>query len=900
MQEIPQKHWHTLDQKEVIKSLETDSETGLTTDEAKNRLNKIGKNLFTQKKEKSAIVEFLLQFHQPLIYILIVAAGLTLYLQEYIDSIVIFSVVLINAIVGYVQESKAKEAINALAKELQTESQVVREGTKVKINAEELVPGDVVLLKSGDRVPADLRLLNVKDLKVDESTLTGESLAVEKDTKVVEADTVLGDRVNMAYATTTVTFGTGKGVVTATGDISEVGKISESISSAVDIKTPLTKKIDHFSKILVFVILGLAAVSLTIGVYQGREFTDIFMASVALAVGAIPEGLPAAITIMLSLGVSKMAKRKAIIRKLVAVETLGSTTVICSDKTGTLTENQMTVKKIYAGGEIYEVSGQGYETNGEILKEDKKVNLDENKELWECLVNGMLCNDSNIKEKEGIKVVNGDPTEGALIISAQKAGFEREKLEKDFKRIDEIPFESEYQFMATLHQKDGKKIVYVKGSIEAIIERSNRDLNDEGKSNGFNKEEVVKVADQFSADGLRVIAFAKMEFTKDKISHDDVKSDLSFIGLQGMIDPPREEVKTAVAICQKAGIQVKMITGDHALTASTIASEIGLKGSEENGRLKAITGKELANISDEELEEFAENTAVFARVSPDQKLRLVKALQSRGQVVAMTGDGVNDAPALKQADIGIAMGITGTDVAKDASDMVLTDDNFDSIESAVEEGRNVFDNLTKFIVWTLPTNFGEGLVILVAIILGTVLVISPVQILWINMTTALLLGLMLAFEPQEKDTMERPPRDPDEPIINKSLIMRTLLVGFVLLVVAYGLFTYENEILGATLEEGRSVTTSVFIVLQSFYLLNCRSLIRPFFPTGTFSNVWIFIGIGIMLLLQIGFVYLPFMNTLFGTAPIGLMSWVRIVIAGLALYSIVEFEKWVRYRYSKA
>jgi cation-transporting P-type ATPase F len=394
--------------------------------------------------------------------------------------------------------------------------------------------------------------------------------------------------------------------------------------------------------------------------------------------------------------------------------------------------------------------------------------------------------------------------------------------------------------MATLHKKNGKNIVYIKGSIEAITERSNKSLNGQGQEEEFEKEELITISDQFSADGLRVIAFAKMEFSEGKITHEDIKNNLTFIGLQGMIDPPREEVKRAVATCQSAGIHVKMITGDHALTASTIASEIGLKGREENGRLKAITGKELAKIGDDDLEGVAENTAVFARVSPDQKLRLVKALQSRGQIVAMTGDGVNDAPALKQADIGIAMGISGTDVAKDASDMVLTDDNFTSIENAVEEGRNVFDNLTKYIVWILPTNLGQGLVILAAVILGTVLVASPVQILWINMTTALLLGLMLAFEPQEKDTMKRPPRDPGEAILTKSLIMRTLLVGFILLVVAYGLFTYESEVLGATLEEARSVATSVFIVLQSFYLLNCRSLVRPFFPSGAFSNGWIF------------------------------------------------------------
>lgn len=899
MQEIPKKDWHHLDQEIVIKEFKTDSGEGLTNEEAENRFDKFGPNLFTKKKEKSKLERFFLQFHQPLIYILLGATVITFFLQEYIDAAVIFAVVLLNAIVGYIQESKAKEAIDALDKALKSECQVIRSGEKVKIEAEKLVPGDVVLLSSGDRVPADMRLINVNNLRVDESALTGESVPVEKNTKEVSADTILADRINMAYATTIVTSGTAKGVVTETGDYSEVGKISEAISSAQEIDTPLTKKIHHFSKILLFVILGLSAISIVIGLIRGQEFTDIFMAAVALAVGAIPEGLPAAITIMLSLGVSKMAKRKAIIRKLVAVETLGSTTVICSDKTGTLTENQMTVKKIFAGGKMYEVSGQGYDANGDITLEDEKVNLEDQKALRECLINGLLCNDSSLGEKNGKKEVNGDPTEGALIVVAQKAQLKRKEIEKKFPKIDEIPFESEYQYMATLHKKNGKNIVFVKGSLEAISERSNFIFDEKGQEEDFVKDKIIEISEELAAEGLRVLAFAKMETEKSKISHQDIKDGLTFIGIQGMIDPPREEVKKAVSICLEAGIRVKMITGDHALTASAIATEIGLTGRKENGMLSAVTGKELARIEEDKIADVVKETAVFARVSPDQKLRLVKALQSKGQIVAMTGDGVNDAPALKQADIGIAMGISGTDVAKDASDMVLTDDNFASIESAVEEGRNVFDNLTKFIVWTLPTNFGEGLVILVAIILGTVLAISPVQILWINMTTALLLGLMLAFEPMEKDGMKRPPRKPDKPLLTKSLVMRTLLVGFLLLVSAYGLFWYELELLDASLAEAQSVAATVFVVLQSFYLLNCRSLIKPFFPSGFLSNPWIFYGIGGMLLLQFAFIYVPFMNLLFGTAPIGLMSWIRILSAGLALYFIMEFEKWIRYRNSK-
>ncbi|TXK29463.1 HAD-IC family P-type ATPase, partial [Pontibacter qinzhouensis] len=588
--------------------------------------------------------------------------------------------------------------------------------------------------------------------------------------------------------------------------------------------------------------------------------------------------------------------RKAIIRKLVAVETLGSTTVICSDKTGTLTENQMTVRKIVAGGKTYEVSGQGYEPEGNILQQDNSVNVEEHPALRELLLSGMLCNDSAIKEKDGQLAVEGDPTEGALLVTAQKAGFNRQDLEKQFTRLDTIPFESDYKYMATLHRQEQQQKVYMKGSLEAIAARCSTQLNAQGQQEAFSKDEIHRISDEMAANGLRVLAFATTSSEKTDIAHEDVESGLTFLGFQGMIDPPREAVKQAVAMCQKAGITVKMITGDHALTASTIAAQIGLKGREENGRLVAMTGRELSKVTDADIADVAESTAVFARVSPDQKLRLVKALQSRNHIVAMTGDGVNDAPALKQADIGIAMGITGTDVAKDASDMVLTNDNFTSIESAVEEGRNVFDNLTKFIVWTIPTNLSEGLVILAAVIAGTVLAATPVQILWINMTTAVLLGLTLAFEPQEKGVMERPPRQHNQPILTKSLIVRTLLVGTLLLIATFGLFHYELDYQGASLEEARAAACTVFIVLQSFYLLNCRSLRNPFFPSGFFSNPMIFYGIGLMLALQLAFVYAPFMNKLFGTAPISAMSWVRIVAAGIVMYFIVELEKWIRRR----
>jgi cation-transporting P-type ATPase F len=887
--------WHSLEAAQVLDLLEVNPKKGLTDEEVSKRQERYGRNVMTPKKHQSALVRFLLQFHQPLIYILLAATLVTIILEEYIDSAVIFAVVFINAIIGYVQETKALAAIDALARSMTAKAQVLRNGKKQNIDAQELVPGDVVLVQSGDKFPADVRLVQVRDIKVDESALTGESVAVEKNPAPVDPDDVLGDRFSMGFSSTVVTYGQATGIVVATGDKTEVGKIQESISGAQTLDTPLTIKIKEFSHLLLWVILGLAAIVFAIGLLRGENWGDTFMVAVALAVGAIPEGLPVAVTIMLALGVSKMAKRRAIIRKLVAVETLGSTNVICSDKTGTLTENQMTVQQISAGDKVYAVSGLGYRPDGKVHENEQPVDLSTNKALEQLLVAGLLCNDSYVKEKEGQWTIEGDPTEGALVVAAQKAGFERQELEQKLPRKDAIPFESEHQYMATLHEGE-RRVIYLKGSVEAVLERSEQMLLPNGETGPIDKAAVNKQVEKMASEGLRVLAFGMAEVTDlERIDHDDTRSGLVYLGLQGMIDPPRREAVEAVKLCQQAGIDVKMITGDHAVTASAIATQIGLRGTEENGKLKAITGKELQQLEDLALQEVAENTAVFARVSPDQKLRLVKALQARNHVVAMTGDGVNDGPALKQANIGIAMGITGTDVAKDASDMVLTDDNFSSIEGAVEEGRSVFDNLTKFIVWTLPTNLGEGLVILAAVALGTQLPVQPVQLLWINMTTAVLLGLTLAFEPKEPGIMDRPPRPTNEPILTRDLIMRTLLVGFLLLVAAFGLYLYERRILGTEVAEARTVATTVFVVLESFYLLSCRSLVRPMREIGFFSNMWVYYGIAAMFFFQALFIYLPIMNLLFGSAPLDAMQVLRIFAAGVGLLVIVTIEKTIRF-----
>lgn len=577
------------------------------------------------------------------------------------------------------------------------------------------------------------------------------------------------------------------------------------------------------------------------------------------------------------------------------METLGSTTVICSDKTGTLTENQMTVQEIWAGGVWYSVTGTGYEPEGSILQEGSQVSSTNETALSECLVAGLLCNDSQLQHLEGRWIIQGDPTEGALIVSARKLGLSEETLKQSLPRVDVIPFESERQYMATLHAPAEAQhtLIYVKGAVEKVLERCSQQLGLTGNVQILDRMSALKAAEEMAARGLRVLAFARKACADChiKFGHEDLASDLTFLGLQGMIDPPRAEVIHAVQECKEAGIQVKMITGDHALTASAIAREVGL--TEPGSELRALTGAQLSQLSDQELIEVAELSQVFARVAPEQKLRLVEALQEKGHVVAMTGDGVNDAPALKKADIGIAMGVTGTDVAKGTAHLILTDDNFATIVAAVEEGRRVFDNLVKFITWTLPTNGGEGLVILAAVLVGTALPILPVQILWINMTTAVLLGLMLAFEPMEPGLMKRPPRDPQASILSGHLLWRVVLVSAILLAGSFGLFLGEKS-LGSDTTQARTVAVNVFVLVELFYLFNCRSLSRSVWSLGLLSNPWVILGCASMLLAQLIFTYVPFMNSVFHSAPIALDSWARILAVALGGYFLVEVEKGLR------
>jgi len=886
--------WHQLETQEASRRLSVDFHQGLSAEEARRRQAEFGLNQMTARRGTPAWVKFLQQFNQALVYILLAATVVSAALGEWVDAAVIFGVVFINAVVGFLQESKAERAIEALAKMVRTEATVRREGGKRRVPSAELVPGDVVLLQSGDSVPADLRFFEVRSLQVEEAALTGESVPVQKSIQPLSADTVLGDRKNLGFAGTLITCGQAAGVVIATGDRTEMGRIATMIHEAVDLSTPLTRKIAQFSRLLLYVILGLAALTFLVGVLRGERAADMFMAAVALAVGAIPEGLPAAVTITLAIGVARMARRHAIIRKMPAVETLGSTTVICSDKTGTLTENQMTVSRIWAGARIWEVTGGGYEPNGDIRCDAQKADLAADPALNETLLAGLLCNDSQLVRRDGRLVVEGDPTEAALIVAAQKARLEAKESGEHLPRLDVIPFESEHMYMATLHRNAERQVIYMKGSLERLLERCDKILEADGAETVLDATLVTQAGEAMAAEGLRVLAFARrfMPESPAKLTHDDVAGGFTMLGLQGMIDPPRSEAIRAVDQCQSAGIEVKMITGDHKGTAVAIGRQLGLRGGKgSDGQPVAITGKELEQIPDDQLPATAERAAVFARVAPEQKLRLVKALQSRGHIVAMTGDGVNDAPALKQADIGVAMGITGTDVSKGAADMILADDNFASIEAAVEEGRNVFDNLTKFIAWTMPTNGGEGLLILAAIVMGTALPVMPVQLLWINMSTALLLGLMLVFEPKEKGIMTRPPREPAQPILTPQLMLRIGLVSLFMVAGGFALFLWERS-QGAALPEARTAVVNVIVMVETFYLLNCRSLTRPFFSLGVFSNLWVVGGVMAMMAAQLLFTYAPFMNKLFHSAPISPTAWVKIVGVGLIVFIAVELKKW--------
>ncbi|NJD34489.1 MAG: HAD-IC family P-type ATPase [Betaproteobacteria bacterium] len=882
----PVVHWHALSTADAASHHAVDPGQGLSEEEAAARLARHGPNRPRAAPRRSALSRLGAQFTQPLVLVLIAAGVVTGALGEWVDTSVIFGVVIVNAFIGFIQEGKAEHALAALARAVATETTVVRSGRRRRLDAAHLVPGDVVWLAAGDKVPADLRILSGKQLRTIEAALTGEAAPIDKHTDPLPADTLLADRRNMAYAGTMAVAGQGHGLIVATAAATETGRIAQLISAAPEMATPLTRKMAEFARLLLWVILGLAALTFVIGVWRGEAWNAMLMAAVALAVGAIPEGLPAAMTITLAIGVNRMARRRAIIRHLPAVETLGSTTVICSDKTGTLTENAMTVTELWAGGACVTVEGHGYAPEGALSGGEP------GSALREALIAGALCNDATLVFESRRWQHAGDPTEIALLVAARKAGLDENTLRHLFPRQDELPFDAVRQTMATLHEVEGRPTLYAKGAIEKILPACEMQLASSGHEvalDAASRELIASAAAAMAARGLRLLAMARRRVAAGSaLTEQALDAGLTFLGLAAMMDPPRKQAIASVRTCHAAGIKVKMITGDHAVTARAIAAQIGI--ARDGDGAEVLSGRDLAQLDDDALQAAVARGDVFARVEPEQKLRLVRALQAQGEVVAMTGDGVNDAPALKQADIGIAMGLGGTDVAKEAAAMVLTDDNFATIEAAVEEGRGIYDNLVKFISWTLPTNFGEGLVILAAIIAGVTLPITPLQILWINMTTAVLLGLPLAFEPAERGIMYRPPRPPDAAVLDAILIERVVLVGILMLAGSFGMFLLALE-RGQAMAEARSIAMNVFVAIEIVYLFNCRSLRLPVSAMSAFSNPWVWWGAGLQLLLQLAITYWAPLNAAFSTAPIDARAWVEIAVIALAAMGIIELEK---------
>ncbi|WP_107666650.1 cation-transporting P-type ATPase [Cyanothece sp. BG0011] len=894
--------YHERSDLEVLNTFNSDVEKGLTAEEVARRLEQYGFNELEIKQGKPAWLRLLLQFHQPLLYILLIAGAIKALLGSWTNAGVIWGVTMINAVIGFIQESKAEEAIASLSKAVTTEATVIRDNSTIEIPSRDLVPGDIVLLVSGDKVPGDLRLLRVRNLQIDESALTGESLPVTKSVSPLPAETTLAERTNMAYTGSFVTFGQGKGIVVATSEATEVGKISQSLDKRVNLNTPLTRKFTKFSQTLLYVILALATLTFTIGIGQGESWVYMFEAAVALAVSAIPEGLPAVVTITLAIGVNRMAKRNAIIRKLSAVEALGSATVICSDKTGTLTENQMTVQSIYAGEEQYSVSGGGYSPKGEISCDLQEPHSHQSIDtlspvLEDCLKAGLLCNDSHLEARHGDWIVVGDPTEGALIAAGAKAGLSQAALNNAMPRLDVIPFESEFQYMATLHrngeESQSERVIYVKGSVEAILSRSQYQLQHNGQRVSIDRAFIEQKVETMAEQGLRVLAFAKKEVNRyqHSLNHEDIERELIFLGLQGMIDPPRPEAIAAIDNCQSAGIRVKMITGDHLATAKAIAQRMGIKSGE---KVLAFSGQELSQMDTSTLVKTVEEGSVFARVAPAQKLQLVEALQSQGEIVAMTGDGVNDAPALKQADIGIAMGKGGTDVARDAADMLLTDDNFASIEAAVEEGRTVYQNLRKAIAFLLPVNGGESMTILISALLARDLPILSLQVLWLNMINSVTMTVPLAFEPKTPGLMQKPPRDPQQPLLTKRLLRRILLISLFNWMLIFGIFEWAKTTTG-NIAIARTMAIQALVAARIVYLLSISSLgmslVSRFRSHSTLitNTPIIVIGIVTAIILQILFSQWGLMNSLFNTAPLNGYQWLICLLPMLPMIPVAFF-----------
>ena len=879
--------WYQLDEPEVFNKLQT-SEDGLSEERAQKLLETHGPNKLPEGKGVSRLKILIHQFTSPLIYILLVAAVVTAILGEYIDTGVIVGVLILNAVIGYLQEYKAETSVRALKNMVVPRARVVRESQEKEIPSEDLVPGDIVLLASGGKVPADLRLFKTTELKIEEAALTGESVPVEKRSRPIQEENLTpGDQKNMAFMGTIVVSGRGRGIVVETGPHTVLGQIARDVGELSVTATPLQQKIVKFAHLIGFLVLVSALAISILGVFLGMTIGEIFKIAVAASVAAVPEGLPIVVTITMAIGISRMAKRNAIIRKLPAVETLGSTTVICSDKTGTLTKNEMTVKVICDGRHCFEVTGSGYEPKGKILHEWEATDTDALQELHQVVRIGMLCNESNLYEEEGQFKVDGDPTEGALIVSAMKAGLQPEEEKSRYPQLSIIPFESERGFMATLHQHDGRKFIFTKGAPEKINDMCSRS----GSSDPLDGEKIQKTAERFAEDGMRVLGMAYKEVPAEfgELTHDNLGTDFILAGMQGMIDPPRPEAVEAVKGCREAGIRVAMITGDHAVTASAIGEMFGIA----RERSEVLTGRELEKMSDDDLFERVKEVSVYARVSPQHKLRIVQQVMKQGEVVAVTGDGVNDAPALKAAHIGVAMGKTGTDVAREASDMVITDDNFASIFHAVEEGRVVFDNIRKVTLFLIPTGFAAIVSILVAMALDIPIPYVAAQLLWINLVTNGLQDVALAFEPGEKDVIKRKPRNLKEGIMSRLMYERSLLVG--LIISAGVIFNFVSALEdGVSLERARTIAVTTMVLFQFFQAWNSRSELQSVFTISPLSNPFLFYSMVAAFLAQIAVIYVPALQWVFRTESLAWGEWAKILIVSLTVVIAVEVDKAIR------
>ena len=883
--------WHAVAAEEAIARLEIDPARGLEPADAARRLGEYGPNRLPEGKKRGPLRRFLSQLNNILVYVLLAAGFVKLMVGLWLDAAVILGVVVINALLGFLQEGKAEKALDSIRNMLSAEARAVRGGETRLIAAEELVPGDVVLLESGDRIPADLRLVEVKNLRTEEAALTGESVPIDKTTEAVGERATVGDREGMAFSGTLVSSGRGKGIVVATGSNTELGRINQLMEGVSALDTPLLRQIKKFGYAITAVIAVVAVIVFAYGRWvQGMDFIAIFQAVVSIAVSVIPEGLPALITVTLAIGVQRMARRNAIIRRLPAVETLGSVSRICSDKTGTLTLMEMMVASAVTAGSSYKVTGDGYAPEGQVLKDGAPAAADPVLALMGRV--GALCNDAELHREGEIWKVEGDPTEGALYPFAGKIGLDRQAERAAYPRIDAIPFESEHRFMATLHQgADGKEFLLVKGAPEVVLDHCDRQAAEGGQPEPLDRERFLDASEELAAQGERVLALAWLDapaLTAGNLGPADLPRNLVLLGLIGLLDPPRREAIEAVAECHAGGIRVTMITGDHKITAAAIAKMLGIG----DGRT-AVTGAEIEEMDTATLQDRVRDVDVFARASPEHKLRLVKAIQANRQVVAMTGDGVNDAPSLKKADIGVAMGIKGTEVTKEAAEMVLADDNFASITAAVKEGRTVYNNIEKAILFMLPTNVAQALVIMVAIFIGFTAPITAPQILWVNMVTSVALGLVISFEPHELDVMRRLPRETDRPILDGFGIWRVVFVGLALLVLTLWAFFWMKS-LDAPDPLARSVAVNTLVIGQVFYLLNSRyKLDSSLSLKAHLGNKYLGLGIAAVVVLQLLFTYTPPFQELFETAAIPLSIWPWLFAGGFVFFLVVEAEKLV-------